>query len=333
MKLYKNCIWLLVLFIVLVSSGISLYGQAIGASGELKWLRINSLHSYFSEQGSEGETGGTEQNNNTFSWPGEYSVYHQWTMRALGMWMGCKDYYSSVLDRTFPYMVVNTGLKVNEYPKRPIFDAVTFELVGRFDHPIVVVDGQSASVNDYYDVLDRVDENLPADRMLVIRCHTAMGVTITKKVLVFTHPEHNNYYIYDYVLKNTGILDNDGTEYQQTINGLTFALLFRYSLAGESMYAGGNNWGASNSAWGRNTINDVIGTDPNAPGFEMRAHLAWYGPHSARAVSDDWGCPNQLDDGVMAAAKYTGGVTLHADRDVGNTEDDPRQPSTTHYVN
>ena len=47
--------------IVLVCRVQSVYAQGgayLGYSGDLKWLRVNSLHTYFSEQGAESETAG-----------------------------------------------------------------------------------------------------------------------------------------------------------------------------------------------------------------------------------------------------------------------------------
>ena len=322
----------------------SLFAQAIGASGELKWLRINELHSYFSEQGSEGETGGTEGTNVTFSWPGQYGI-KQSTMRARGMWLGCRDYYDSKIDRTFSHLVTNVGMKPNEYSTRPIFDAYEFKLVGKFEHPIVAVDGELASANDLYDVLDDVDESIPADRMLVIKTHTSIGVTVIKRVYAFTQQNHDNYFITDFILKNTGIIDNEGTVNPQTIKDFRFARLGRYALSGESINqddADAINWGVGDAQWGRNAVNDVVGTDPSAPEFndpssmlyQLRGNMAWYGPHSGRQVplEDDWGCPNQLDDGVMAAAKYVGHATLYADKSVTEKVDDLSQPVTTLFI-
>ena len=333
MKSKKILTWL-VMSVVLMGSARILRAQAIGASGELKWLRINSLHTYFSEQGAEGETGGTESTHVTYSWPGEYGIDLA-TMRATGIWLGCQDYYSSVLDKNLTNLVVNTGWKTTEYDERPIHDAIDFRLVGKYDHPLVSVDGELATINSYYDQLDEINENLPADRMLLIKNHTNMGVTVTKKVYAFSQQDHFNYYIYDYVFKNTGIIDNDGTVNEQTIKDFAFAVLYRYEFAGESfIYQGDGNWGASNSQWGRNVVNDVVGTDPEDPDYEFRAHFAWYGPHSERPVplEDDWGCPNQNDDGILAAAKYSGAVILHADKSATDHSDDLYQPVTQTYL-
>jgi len=320
-------------FVILMSLSNNGFSQQLGASGELKWLRINSLHTYFSEQGAETETGGTEETNITFSWPGEYGI-DQYTMRSNGMWLGCRNYYDSKVDRTFDKMVTNIGLKPNEYTERPIYDAVDFRLIGQFAHPIVNVDGALASELTQYDVLDDIDPDLPADRMLIVKNHTSIGVTVTKKVYAWSTKGHDNYYIYDYTLKNTGIIDNDGTLNPQTINDFYFLLASRHTFSGESIIPGdpdGTNWGSGAMQWGGNVVNDVVGRDPLADDYEFRAYISWYGPNSAQPVTDDWGCPNYKDDGVMAAAKYAGRVVLHADKSASDKSDDLYQPRTTRF--
>ncbi len=324
----KSMAGLLAILLLSQSNGLA---QQLGASGELKWLRINSLHTYFSEQAAETETGGTEETNITFSWPGEYGI-DQYTMRANGIWLGCRNYYDSKVDRSFDKMVTNCGLKPNEYTERPIADAYDFRLVGKYPHPIVNVDGALASNLTYYDVLDDIDPTLPSDRLLIVKNHTSIGVDIIKKVYAWSTSGHDDYYIYDFVLKNTGIIDNEGTENPQTINDFYFLLAYRYTLAGESIISGdpyGTNWGTGAMQWGGNVVNDVVGTDPTASDFDLRAQVSWYGPNSAQPVSDDWGCPNYKDDGVMAAAKYVGRAVLHADKSVQDQADDLYQPVTT----
>jgi len=331
--------WLLLSMFILLSTTQTLLAQA---SGEIKWLRVNSLHAYFSEQGSEVEGGsGDEMSTIYFSWPGEYGI-RQSTIRSRGMMIGCRDFYAAKVDKEFSYMVVNIGPKPTQFRQYAVFDAVEFKLIGRFEHPIVEVDGKLATHNLLYDELDELDETLIPDRMLIVKNHTLMGVTVTKKVYAFTQQNHNNYYIYDYVLKNTGIIDPDGTVYKQTLKDVYFFLTDRYSLAGESIlgYDQSQRWAPWNASWGYNTVNDVIGTDPSAPEFndsnsplfQLRANIAWYGPHSEQPVEDDWGCPNYKDDGIMAAAKYIGHLTLHADKSVQDRSDDLSQPKTTHWV-
>jgi hypothetical protein len=310
----------------------------------MKWLRVNSLHSYFSEQGSEAETSGDNEWNNRLSWPGEYGIV-QATLRSTGMWLGCKDYNDAKVNQTFPYLVTNIGPKPGEYPQRPISNAFEFKLKGRFDHPIVTVDGVTATLNTLYDVCDSLDENLPADRMIVVRNHTPIGITVSKRVYAFTQQYNNNYYILDYVAKNTGIIDAGGTVNNQTVNGFWLYFVYRYALAGESVEGNTDDqrWAASSSSYGRSVVTDVVGTDPeaqefndsNSPLYKLRAHFAFYSPHSERpmGIEDDWGCPNQKFDGILAAAKFVGYTALHADKSPNDPSDDLYQPRTTHFVN
>lgn len=328
-------VWLLLVVTTFVLCGVQgLLAQ--GTSGELKWLRVGSLQTYLSEQNEEVESGGTVNNalNIAMSWPAQYSL-EQSTMRSRTLWIGCTDFNDVKAGKVYAYKVVGVGPRYDDNLRNEVFvPPAEFRLVGKFDHPLVVVDGEIATVNTLYDVLDEVDENLIADRMIVVKNHTYLGVTITKRVYAFSQQNHDNYFVFDYVLKNTGITSPAGEVTPRTLTGFVFYLSYRYSFAGESVQGFNQGWGSWNSSWGRNTVNDVVGTDPNSANFEFRAHLAWYGTNSGRPVSleDDWGCPNQLDDGIMAAAKYGGSVVLHADRSPRDQSDDLFQPKTTHFI-
>jgi len=308
-------------------------GTYLNYDGKLKWLRVNSLHTYFSEHGSETETGGDDPRSIRFSWPGEYGLV-QTTMRARGMFLGCVDFHDAHINQDFSYYVINSGPKPGEYEDRPIYDAVDFRLVGRFNHPLVVVDDAPDQSYPLYDAVDELDNSLPADRMIIVKNHSSMGVTITKRIYAFTQQYHDNYYIYDYILKNTGILDNDSTIYSQTIKDFIVMFSYRYAMSGESLWENASGetqgWGVDNTGWGRNVVHEVTGTD----GVGIRGHYAWYAPHSGRPftnIDDDWGCPNENEDGIMAAARYVGHAVIHADTGPGNPADNPMQPVTTQH--
>ncbi len=257
-------------------------------------------------------------------------------MRGRTLWLGCTNFYDSQVDRTFAAKIVGVGPRYDDNLRNEVLvPPVEFKLVGKYEHPAVIVDGADGTINTLYDAVEEIDENLVADRMMLIKNNTSIGVTITKKVYAFTQQNHDNYFIFDYVLKNTGIVSADGDVYPQNLTGLIFYLGYRYAFAGESVLGYEQGWGIWNSAWGRNTVNDVIGTDPTANDFLYRAHFAWYGPHSERplpTIEDDWGCPNELDDGIMAAAKFGGAMVLHADESAQDHSDDLYQPRTTHFI-
>jgi len=343
MKMKIDLKWLLLGSALIMVGVQSARAQVLGYSGELRWLRVNALHAYFSEQGSESETAGTEERTVSFSWPGEYGII-QATLRSKGMWLGCKNFYHSKADKTVDKYVINVGLKPTEYDTRPISDAYEFKLIGRRNHPVVTVAGEEASNLTFYDVMDEPPiGDLPADRVIVVKNHSEMGATVTKKVYAWAEETHGNYYIYDYVIKNTGIIDNEGNTNPQTLEDFYISLLYRYTFEGESNWADGTNtWQANGAAWGKNAITDNVGqdpttsafNDPESPYYKLRAHWAYYGPHSERPVplEDDWGCPNEQEDGIMAAAKFAGHMTLHADRSVDDPSDDIYQPVTTQWI-
>jgi hypothetical protein len=303
-------------------------------------MRIGEMQSFFSAIGSEYEgeagydalAGDWLYNGDFFSWPAQYGLA-QGTVRSKGLWLGCKNFYDTHEARTLSVKVVGSGPR--DFTDRPnqIFEQ-EIKLVGRQNHSLVTVDGRSASALDTTDVLDQIDGAMPADRMIIVRFNTSIGVSVTKKVLAFSQQNHDNYFIYDYVFKNTGIIDGAGTVYSQTLQDFWIYFLHRYAFGGESSSGWNRGWGAWSSTWGENTVNHTFGEDPTAPDFDQRAFYSWYHPHQSRPVTfdEDWGCPNQLGDGAMSSAKYAGCVTLHADIGAANKADDPYQPKTTWFL-
>jgi len=94
-----------------------------------------------------------------------------------------------------------------------------------------------------------VGETLKADRMIYNVVNTSIGITETRKIYAFTNQYHNNYFIYDYVFKNTGIIDRQGTLYEQKLEGVMFFFQYRYSPAREAGPRG-YYWCPQSSSWG-----------------------------------------------------------------------------------
>jgi len=307
---------------------------------EIKWLRISELQSFINDVGAEYENEFTVGNTNFFSWPAQFSI-DQNTCRMKGLWIGCTDFDDPVEKKLKSVKVIGSGPRNAADRINQIFEK-EIKLVGRFFHPTVSVDDQAATDNETYDVLDSVDETLEADRMVVVRFNTSIGVSVTKKVMAFAQPNHGNYLINDYVFKNTGIIDRAGTVHQQTLKGVWFYFGYRYAFAGVTSSGFGSTWGAFSSTWGNSTVNYAFGqnpatpefNDPASPLFQMRGFHSWYGPNRDRQVSyeEDWGCPNEVEDGVMGSAKYAGCVTLHADKAPNDAADDRTQPKTTWFI-
>jgi hypothetical protein len=313
-----------------------IFSVSASAQGDVRWLRVSKLHSFYQDYGSEMETDA-----NTYmaalSWPADYGL-NPYTLRAKGLWIGCQNFKDPVTKVTYPYKVVTIGPRGasnDTYFSGKMF-IQKLQLIGRYDHPLVYVDQQSASINGTYDALDALDPNLVSDRAIVNMINTQMGITMTRKIMAFTNQYYDNFFVYDYVFKNTGIVDASGSVVTQNLDSCVFLFPFRYSLAGEArpnsdaspVYPDG--WAPQATRWGLNTLVQVVGTDPSKANFKYRAHYAFYGPHGSHAVTDDWGCPNEHDvTGVLAAARYVGCVTLHADKSARDASDDLNQPKTT----
>jgi hypothetical protein len=308
---------------------------------DIRWLRITELQGPYNNLGGEFEGEFSTGNGDFFSWPAQYGI-EQNTLRSRALWIGCKNFDDPVEGKIKSYKVIGIGHR--DAPDRPnqIF-GYDIKLAGRRQTPTVIVDDQFASAIETYDQLDEVDPNLEADRVITVKFHTSVGISVTKKIMAFDSPYHSQYHINDYVFTNTGIYNQNGDIKQQTLKDVYFYFNFRYSFAGESNNGYGVGWAAWSSTWGRTTVHHNLGDDktamdfinPLSPLYHIRAFYCWYSPNSERSTvtyAEDWGCPNQIDDGIMASAKYGGIVTLHADKSTTDHTDDINQPSTTWYV-
>jgi hypothetical protein len=331
---------LLLTVVVLIFSGL----HTMNAQN-IKWLRVGQLQSPINETGAEYEAEFNLPNTsgNFLSWPVQYNI-DQTVMRSNGMLIGCKNFNDPVENKLKSVKVIGTGFKAVLDPNQ-IFPQ-EIKLVGKNYHPKVYVDDQRATVLDNYDILDQVDPNLPCDRMVLVRFNTSMGISVTKKVMAFANSKHGNYFIYDYVFKNTGIIDQAGTVHPQTLDSVWIYFMYRYAFAGVSSSGFGSTWGAFGSLWGQSTLNHAFGEDPAAPEFtdqtsplyQLRGFYSYYGPWNGSPRSsvyeEDWGCPKLTDpeSGTLGSAKYAGCVTLHADLSQSNQTDDLSQPRTTWFI-
>jgi hypothetical protein len=306
--------------------------EAAYAQGQqIRWLRVGSLHSWFSNRGAEIETGRTGQlidQQDGLRWPADF-VYQDCEV-AKALWIGTTDFFDTRANREFQHKVVVAGPRNTNLDPVAEIMPVSFRMIGRFKAPTVLVDDARATDNELNDVVDVVDPALKPDRMIVNVANTAIGITMTRKMMAFAQPNHDNYFIYEYVFKNTGIIDVSGTTVAKTLTGVIFYFQYRYAAAREA-FLDANPWAPTNNiTWGRNTMNHVVGQNPTAPGFEFRALYSWFGRHSQWPV-DSWGAPNPRD-GRLGAVQYMGVVTLHADRSATDKADDPLQPKTTQYI-
>lgn len=317
--------------VVFFSISPPLFSQIEGPH-EIKWLRIGSLHSWFSNAGAEIEYGRRtrahlEDQVDLLRWPAEFQFQDHCAAKA--MWIGTTNYDDPVSGSTYPYKVV--GIGTQKANLLHYFMPFEFKMIGRFHHPVVIVDGDIATDNYLEDITDEIDETIKADRLIINKLHSSIGITVTRTIMAFSQQNHDNYFIYEYVFKNTGIVDNKNSVIPKVLTDVYFHFQYRYAFGYEGFRRG---WPlGSGVSWGRNTVNQVVGQDFRAADFEFRALYSWYGPHSASpGYAEDWGCPNYTHGGLLAAPAYCGVVVLHADQSAQNAADDPSQPRTTQFL-
>ena len=310
------------------------FAQEITGSHEIRWIRVGKLHSWFSSAGAEVEYGRRGRDlyerfdqADQLYWDAQYPNQKRCISKAL--WIGATNFENPVTGLTEPYHTVLSGPRhANTIESMMPFE---FKMVGRFEMPRVEVDGVDASRNEPSSVPDEIDPALSADRMIINKLHSNMGITITRKILKFGQQNHDDYFIYDYLFKNTGIVDSEGSQINQTLSGVYFHFQFRYAPAYTAYLEGFNT--NSGVVWGRNTVSQVIGQNPDNPTFQIRAFYSYYSPTSAApSYASDWGAPNHAAGGALAAPALLGVVTLHADINPNDPTDDLLQPTSTPFT-
>ncbi len=314
-----------------------------GYAQTIRWLRVAELQTPVNEILGEYEGEFTQGNTNFFSWPAQYSI-DQNTNRCRTLWIGCRQFDDPVEGKVKGYKVIGQNARDNTAERTNQIFEQEIKLIGKNAHPIVVVDDQNATILNTYDLVDDLDPDLPCDRMVLVKANTSVGISVTKKVMSFANSDHGNYNINDYVFKNTGIYNRTGSVKSQTLHEVYFYFSPRYSLAGVSCTGYGLGWGAWSSTWGNSQIIRSFGEDPTSPEFTdpvstvsqvMRGYFSWYGPNKDRTTvsyDEDWGAPNEQEDGTLGSAKYMGCLTLHADKSPADPSDDLYQPHTTWYI-
>jgi len=317
----------------------------LGAA-EVRWLSVGDLHNWYSSAGSEKETGRTGQVSDQldgFRYPALYPT--QDLQAAKGIWIGAKDYSDPLDGKTYNFKVLAGGPR--HIDENSGWMTQEFKLVARKAHPTVIVDNVTAGKLDLVDDIDEIDPTLQADRMIYNVVNTSMGVQMIRKVMAFTHPDHQNYYIYEFEFTHNGVYDQAGSSHSNTLQDVYFHWQFRYGFNREgTTYELGIL--PQNATWGRNAVNHAVGqngnwgpgaTDPFLSGHlghtvevPFRATLSWGGTHSQATTGTAIGAPYFQGDGHLTSQMHAGLVTLHADASASDETDDPLQPANTNYL-
>lgn len=319
---------------------------------EVKWIKIGSLHSWFRADGAEPEVGRTNLQSDQqdgMRWPAQFHGAPNNmvdNVAAKALWIGTTNYtdaeqYGGV---TYPHKVVHIGPRGWDTERE--FMPIEFKMTGRFDHPQVFVDGLPGSDLMFNDAVDEVNPDQVADRIIYNVVNTSIGITMTRRIYAFTHPDHDNYFITEYIFKNTGNVDPDPEieKPNQTLENVYFFYQYRWAVSRE----GAEMTDLNSPRWGINAMlstrgeatpadgpqyggnyQDWLNGNPNAD--SLRCQFSWMGKHSQAPV-DLIGAPDfRRGTGRFMAPQFIGVVTLHADKSATDKSDDPLQPTTTTF--
>ena len=123
---------------------------------EIEWIAIGDLQSWYSMSGSEIEVGRTYLTNSQqdgLQWPAQFE--NQDNSAAKAIWIGCTNYNDPIAGRPYSYKVVHVGPRVKDDNNE--FIPQEFSMVGKFEHPLVTVDGLGATELEYDETVREVD--------------------------------------------------------------------------------------------------------------------------------------------------------------------------------
>lgn len=280
------------LILLTLLAGAFCAGDAL-AQYKNKTLGIGELSNLYSEIG-----GGTEcyAGCNGLRWP---AIWRTGTLRAEAVWIAAANVQGTD-GVTYPTRVIHVGPRATGAGE---YVPIEFKTVSRFDPPaITIVDQFKDQYETYADKVDNdvVDPNLAADRMVMSKVSSLLGITITRRNYAYSDEEHDNYHIQEFVLTNTGDTDGDLStrELEQTLDGVYLHFQKRYVL--DQKYEG------PGGGWGANVMNDILGDGVHDYGVDLKAQYAWLGNFVNNDAFDDYGLSQWRDQDYSQDADTIG---------------------------
>ncbi len=297
------------------------FGQV--AETETRYVKVSSLQSHFSAYGSE-----RAWNNSYYEglrWPADYPYQDNSVIKRT--WIAAENFEDA------------TGYDWGHYGIYFALDYVGLSLFpmeltqsAKFNIPTVYVDGRDIhAVNA--DEIDEINPDQIADRIITNVVNTSMGLTMTRKIYVFSQQYHDNYFIKEFTFTNTGNTDwDDEIELNAPLNGIRIGWGTRYSCGREGTLniGDGQSWGKHSwvTVRGENYtehMNDVV--DESNPIVDwLRSGFSWAGQSHVNGYNNI-GAPNIRGNGRLTSPHHVGSVVLHVDKTANDTTDDPEQPA------
>ena len=318
---YKFATILLLLISIVLFDAVNTIGQVAGT--ERRYVRIGSLQNYVSAYGRE-----RAWNNVYYEglvWPADYFKQDNAVIKRA--WMAAQD-FTDIKGESWEVFGLSIYLEDVELSLFPM----ELKQIAKFSPPVVLVDGNNITA-PYAGDVDEVDPTLEADRVVINVVNTSLGLTMTRRILFFSQEYHDNYFICEYTLTNTGNTDyDDEIELNRKLNGIRIGWGQRYSACREGAEKIGDG-----QVWGKHTWVSKRGEDYPAHATEkiteanpivdwIRCAFSWAG-QTAQNSYDNIGAPLLTDPGRLTGPQFAGTAVLHVDKSASDNSDDPNQPA------
>ncbi|MCD6375945.1 MAG: hypothetical protein J7L94_10485 [Caldisericaceae bacterium] len=298
------------LSIILMSLFFLFNTQVVFSQGIIKTLKLGSFQGRISDYGDEGEGSlGYEESHWTY-----YDGFENSVFDSKAVFLGCKNFTDTT--GTFNPIKVSGNGQWESDPLRiwrpvPDKDGYTIHRYLRYQPPAITVDGFRLDDPFPLDFSDHVaPDKIPgtADGMVESWINTDMGITIHQRVFAFTQKNHDDYFIYEWTIKNTGNTDLD-PEIElpnQTLEDVYLLRQVRYTSYPRKRWA---------SEYGF------------MPGDSLRI-LYGYPARWSTSTYDDFGEPDDVT-GFLLYPWFMGEAILFGSNPDNMNVDDENQPSMT----
>ena len=314
---------LIFISILLFSFTIPLFGQV--SENATRRVRIGSLQSHFSSYGSE-----RAWNNSWYEglqWPADYPFQDNSVIKRA--WIAAVDFRDEKSQHFDFWATYITKGNVN----RTLFP-VELKQVAKFELPAIIVDGDNLSAPFTADI-DELNPNQIPDRIITNVVNTPLGITMTRKISVFSQQYHDNYFIKEYIFKNTGNVDyDDDIELSAAVKGVRVGWGTRYSVSREGAFTVDNQQSWGKHSWvtkrGEDYASHMRAGDPiieNPITDWLRAGFSWFGQSENVTTFDNIGAPDVRRNGRLTAPHFAGTSIIHVDKSGTDKEDDLSQPA------
>ncbi|MFH1851939.1 MAG: fibronectin type III domain-containing protein [Candidatus Neomarinimicrobiota bacterium] len=314
-----------VVLIFLVFTGIQAQNDNAVDPNSKSYIRVGSLQSHISAYGAERAWTGSYYEG--LIWPADYLYQDNAVIKRSFL---AVENWTDAVGEPWDYWATYISLGNADLTLFP----VELSQVSKYDLPLVLVDGNNISAPLMNDITEPINPDQIPDRIVTNTVNTFCGLTFTRRVLAFTQQYHDNYFIKEIVLHNTGNTDyDDDIELTNMLHGVRIGWSTRYAVSRD----GASTMADGSQKWGKHTWVTKRGEDyashqgemfTEAEGIQdwIRLGFCYLGQNEASTYSTI-GAPDLYENGRLCSPQHVGTGILHVPVSTIDTTDDATQPA------